>query len=281
MDIRINGEAADITLESEQTIGAFLAGIENWLGKTEFRVNGLEIDGETIPEDAIPAAFERELTGITSIDVKVCTRHELMLEALAEALCYLKVLTNPESRADSSVVESWKLSAAASFLSGELPDIYSVLDKLLVGGETAGSPSLSVIASLIDERIREIGDPVGEFIHIETLACGVSERLEELPVYIQTGKDERAAETVTLFSSVTEKLFRLFFIFQSRGKFIDVVDSVPIYNFLEEFGATVKEFLAAYSNKDAVLVGDLAEYELAPRLRAFYAALKRSIVSLV
>jgi hypothetical protein len=281
MDIRINGEAADITLESERTIGAFLSGIENWLGKTEFRVSGLEIDGETITGDAIPAAFEKELTGIKSIDVKVCTRHDLMLEALTDALCYLKVLTGPESHAASLVAEGWKTSAAASFLSEELPDIYGVLDRLFVKGETAGDPSPSAIASLIDERIREIGDPVGEFIRIESLVSGVSERLEELPVDIQTGKDERTAETVTLFSNVTEKVFRLFFIFQSRGKFIDTVDSAPIYDFLEEFGAAVKELLTAYSNKDAVLVGDLAEYELAPRLRAFYAALKRSIVSLV
>jgi hypothetical protein len=283
MDIRINGEDADITLESEQTVGAFLAGIENWLGNSEFRVNGLEINGEMIAGDAIPLAFERELTGVESIDVKVCTRQELMLEALTEARCYLAALTRPESGAPaaSSLAESWENSAAASFLSAELPDIRGILDDLFRNGETHGGTPPPAIASLIDERIREIGDPVGEFTRIENLVSALSARLEELPIDIQTGKDGRASETVALFSQTAEKIFRLFFIFQSRGKNIDTVDSVPIYDFLGEFGAAVREILAAYSNKDSVLVGDLAEYELAPRLRAFYAALKRPIVSLV
>jgi hypothetical protein len=283
MDIRINGEDADITLESERTVGAFLRGIENWLGNSEFRVNGLEIDGEMIPGNAIPLTFERELTGVRSIDVKVCTRQELMLEALTEARCYLTALTNPESGtpAASSLAESWKNSAAASFLSVELPDIRGILDALFGNDGAGNGTSPAVSASLLDERIREIGDPVGEFTRIESMVSALSERLEELPVDIQTGKDGRAAETVTLFSQIAEKIFRLFFIFQSRGKLIDTVDSVPIYDFLGEFGTAVKEILAAYSNKDSVLVGDLAEYELAPRLRAFYTALKRPIVSLV
>jgi hypothetical protein len=283
MVIRINGEAADITLESERTLGDVLTGIENWLGNSEFRVNGLEIDGKTISGDAIPAAFEQEVAGIRAIDVKVCTRQELLLEALTEARCYLEALANPDSctRTVSSVAEAWKTSAAESFLAEELPEICGPLDDLFKTGGSGGGPSLRAAVSLIDERIREIGDPVGEFTRLESLVSAVSERLEELPVDIQTGKDGRAAETVSLFSNIAEKLFRLFFVFRSRGTFIETVDSVPVSRFLEEFGAAVKELLAAYSGKDAVLAGDLAEYELAPRFRSFYAALKQPVVSLM
>ncbi|MDR0386729.1 MAG: hypothetical protein LBH57_01700 [Treponema sp.] len=283
MDIRINGEAADITLESEKTIGAVLAGIENWLGNSAFRVKGLEIDGKAISGDAIPEAFEREVSEIKSINIAVCTRQDLMLEALTEARCYLAALLNPgpATHTASSVTEGWKNSAAASFLSGELPDVCGILDEFFKTGGTGGGLSPQSVVSLIDERIREIGDPVGEFTRMESLVSAVSERLEDLPIDIQTGKDGRAAETVSLFSNIAEKLFRLFFVFQSRGKFIDAVDSVPIHTFIEEFDVAVKELLTAYSGKDAVLVGDLAEYELAPRLRSFYIALKRPVVSLV
>ncbi|MDR2069792.1 MAG: hypothetical protein LBP81_00025 [Treponema sp.] len=278
MDIRINGETADIILESEKTLGAVLTGIEAWLGNSDFRVRGLEIDGQIIPGDALSAAFERELAGIGSIDVKVCTRQELMLEALTEARCLLAALAGPGSlSAISSAGEDWKTCAAASFISRELPDLWSILDEFF----KTGGPSPEVIISLIDERIREIGDPAREFACLESLVSTISERLEELPIDIQTGKDGRAAETVSLFSNIAEKLFRLFSIFQSRKGFIETVDSVPIHNFLEEFSAAVTELLAAYSAKDAVLVGDLAEYELAPRFRSFYAALKGAVVPLV
>ncbi|MDR2245327.1 MAG: hypothetical protein LBE17_01430 [Treponema sp.] len=282
MVIRINGEIADITVESERTLGAVLAGIENWLEKSEFRVKGLEIDGRAIPGEAIPAAFERDLAGIEVINLTVCTRRELALEALTEAQYYLGALTGPGSGPDalSAAAEGWENSSAKSFLSEELPDICGVLDEFVkTTGGTGGGPSPQAAASLIDERIREIVDPAEEFERLGSLVSGVSGRLEELPIDIQTGKDGRASETVSLFSRIAEKLFRLFVVFQSQGEFIDTVDSVPVHTFLTEFDAAVKELLLAYSNKDAVLAGDLAEYELAPRLRAFYAALKRSAAS--
>jgi hypothetical protein len=42
---------------------------------------------------------------------------------------------------------------------------------------------------------------------------------------------------------------------------------------LEEIGTILQELLSAYEAKDTVLVGDLAEYEIAPRLRSLQEAL--------
>ena len=57
------------------------------------------------------------------------------------------------------------------------------------------------------------------------------------------------------------------------------VAGTPMAEYLTEFGAALKELLAAYEQRDAVLVGDLAEYELAPRLRDLYAAMRAPEVS--
>ncbi|MDR3131137.1 MAG: hypothetical protein LBU18_06275 [Treponema sp.] len=281
MVIRINGKVADITLELEHTVGAVLAGIESWLGNSGFRVSGLDIDGKIISGDAIPAAFEQEVAGIGSIGVKVCTKQELMQEALVEARHRLEALIHPDAYTASFPAEDWETSVARTFLSGELPDLCGMFDELFKTGGTGSGLSPRALISLIDERIREIGDPAGEFIRLENLVSILIEKLEGLPIDIQTGKDRRAAETVSLFSTTAEKLFRLFSVFRSRGYLIDTVDLIPIHNFLEEFGVAIEELLTAYSGKDAVLVGDLAEYEIAPRLRAFYAALKQSVAHMV
>jgi hypothetical protein len=100
--------------------------------------------------------------------------------------------------------------------------------------------------------------------------------MEDLPLDIQTGKDARAAETVQIFSTVTEKLLRIFALLKLEGFITDtlVIDAMPFDAFIDNFNAALKEMLAAYEIKDAVLAGDLAEYELAPRLRSFYAAIK-------
>jgi hypothetical protein len=42
---------------------------------------------------------------------------------------------------------------------------------------------------------------------------------------------------------------------------------------LEEFAGVLKEFLSAYETRDSVLIGDLAEYEVSPRLAELYGRL--------
>ncbi|MDR3139677.1 MAG: hypothetical protein LBT95_08410, partial [Treponema sp.] len=116
---------------------------------------------------------------------------------------------------------------------------------------------------------------------METLVSAIAARLEDLPLDIQTGKDERAAETVQLFSHIAEKLFRLLYCLKFDGLSPDAltVESLPIQKFIEEFGTALKELTAAYEAKDAVLVGDLAEYELAPRLVSLYRTLKTPVIA--
>jgi hypothetical protein len=53
-----------------------------------------------------------------------------------------------------------------------------------------------------------------------------------------------------------------------------VIDELPVKAFIEEFTAALRELSLAYENRDTVLAGDIAEYELAPRFLKFFTALK-------
>jgi hypothetical protein len=144
-----------------------------------------------------------------------------------------------------------------------------------LGGEGLTPASLSVLA---EERLRELADPGQEILNAETLVSETAGRMEDLPLDIQTGKDARAAETMQLFSRMGEKLFRILSILKlSRPPMEDfAVDGLPVRDFMEDFSAALGELGAAYENRDAVLVGDLAEYEMAPRLLKLYSALKEN-----
>ena len=140
---------------------------------------------------------------------------------------------------------------------------------------------LPAVLALVTERIREIGDPLREMAVQKPLAEEIAVRLEDLPLDMQTGKDHRAAETITLFSSLVEKIFRLIFLFKHFGADIqsikvssmDNTETVNLKDYIGEFSAALKELISAYENKDTILVGDLAEYELAPRLRCLTSVL--------
>jgi hypothetical protein len=282
MDISINGKAADITLEAEQTVGEVLSGVDGWLHSSGFALNGLEIDGVPVSSGAVSEAFERELYGISALDIKVCSRSELALDAFYEARFLLAAYNGALDKADGEEIQrieaSWEAGAAASFLRAEYPELYRNIAAVFTG-DNAGNTRRAAVMILLDERIRELVDPAAEILRIEGPAAEIAGKLEELPLDIQTGKDGRAAESVDRFSSAAEKLFRLFYLVQAQGRDLSgiVVETVPVYDFLEEFSAVLKELATAYEAKDVVLVGDLAEYELAPRFRAFYKALRAAV----
>jgi hypothetical protein len=81
--------------------------------------------------------------------------------------------------------------------------------------------------------------------------------------------------TVSFFSGVAEKVFRIFNVLRAEGFPVTetTVADMPIITYMGEFGNALGEMLAAYKQRDTVLVGDLAEYEMAPRLRGLYAAI--------
>jgi hypothetical protein len=272
MEISINGSPADITLETEKTVGDVLSGMDQWLSGTGNRLSGLLLDGEKISLDMMNEAFDRDLEGIARLDIIISAWRELAAEALAQLGEICAVYGNVSFDQREEIKTKWESSAAAAFLSSEIPDMHEFAGRSLSGEGLAPED----LGALAEERFRELTDPAGEIGRAESLVSAVAVRLEELPLDIQTGKDGRAAESMQLFSRLGEKLFRLFFILRSSGFSPEApaLEGLSIQEFMDEFSSALKELNAAYENRDAVLVGDLAEYEMAPRLVRFFSILK-------
>jgi hypothetical protein len=275
MEITINGKTADVILEKEKTIGDVLAALENWIRGSGHYLSGFDIDGKSVDSASVSLFFEHGLSGVGVLDIRTSSWAELAAEALAEALQYLDDYGKAGFEERGRLSRAWSESPSSQFLKAEIPDLHGSMERTL-SGEGLGAAEASTLAV---ERMRELNDPFGELGKVEPLIEGIAGRLEDLPLDIQTGKDAHAAETIQLFSRIAEKLFRIFNLFKALGFSPETftVGGAPVYDYIDEFSAALKELLAAYETKDAVLVGDLAEYELAPRLRKFYAAIKTPI----
>ncbi|MDR2537038.1 MAG: hypothetical protein LBC46_01915 [Treponema sp.] len=276
MRIFINEEPVDIVIEEEKTIGDVLAGIDAWLTGSENRISGLRINDESVCLATMTEAFERSLEHIDNLNITVSTWDSLAVEALLsshEALaCYAASSFDDKAR----VKKEWEESAAARFLSEHIPDIFALLAKTL-----SGEGNAIEMAQVIDERIREFTDTSSETRKLAKLISSLAKRLEELPLDIQTAQDRKVAETVSIFSLTVDKLLRIIRTLSIRDA--NIMEHVAIDNqsfslFIEEFTALLGEFLAAYENKDVVLLGDLAEYELSPRLLKLYTAMGNIIL---
>jgi hypothetical protein len=263
--IKINGKIADITLEAEKTLGELLSGLDSWLEGSGQYLSGIEVDGELYGASFIEKAFGLSLDGISQLDIKTSSWIELMLEALFGVKNDLEFFgekpsgNSPEALSGFQKSAEWQEGHTALFLKNNAADIYHLMLQIL-----DGKVPPEKVLPFVTERIRELQDPASEINASLPAISEISKRLEDLPLDVQTGKDARAAETIALFSGVTEKLFRLLHILRRGGVVVE-----NISGFLGEFGSAVKELHSAYTNKDTVLVGDLAEYELAPRLLEF------------
>ncbi|MDR3302874.1 MAG: hypothetical protein LBS86_00495 [Treponema sp.] len=272
MHIYINEKPADIVLESEKTVGELLSGIDNWLSGSDRRISGLRINGEAVNSTAMTEAFARSLEHIDALNIIVSSWDELAIEALLNTVEDVSIYEAASFEDKPHIKSVWEASPAACFFAEHIPDVFARLKGMFSGeGLTPAE-----ISALLDERVRELTSANTEFREMAASIIVVAKQLEDLPLDIQTGQDRKAAETMKLFTNTAEKVLRLIRILTMQGISMESVsiDNQPLSAFIEAFTALLKELLTAYENKDVVLVGDVAEYEISPRLLKLYAAIE-------
>jgi hypothetical protein len=271
MDIRIDGKKADITLENERTVGEVLAGLESWLRGSGYRLSGLELDGEAVDTLSLDRFFDRELSTVGTLNIRTSSWVEHAAQSIVSLWGTLREMGGLEFAEREALGQSWKDSPGARFIGAEFPHLY----RLAEAGFAGEGPGLEELGKILEERLRELERPREELEAAGPLVEALARRLEELPLDIQTGKDGRAAETIGLFSTLAEKLFRLFNLLRIGGVFPEnlSIEGSPVRDFIRDFDTAIGELIRAYEGRDTVLVGDLAEYELAPRLLRFYTAI--------
>lgn len=98
----------------------------------------------------------------------------------------------------------------------------------------------------------------------------VIELLKNVPVEMQSGKDAHAKQTIIKLSDVMNAFCNTVTwssLFPETFGNIKIGD-LSLSDFLSDFSPILKDFSDALENTDSVLIGDLAEYEICPRLES-------------
>ena len=104
----------------------------------------------------------------------------------------------------------------------------------------------------------------------------LSNELLELSVKLQSGKDKEAGVLISKLADFIEKfchtatLSALFPAIHSKI----TIDGKSVNEFFQDFSQILNDFEQAIASKDPVLMGDLAEYEISPRLLSIAATIK-------
>ena len=194
MDLYINGQKLDITLEDEKTVGDVLRSFEKTAAQNKCATVGIQIDGKQVNAEDFDKAAEAPIDSAKRIDLSVVSE---------DAVC----------DAFKSAAENIKDTVE---LLGQIPV------QLQNGGDSKAKASITRLADTVDN-----------FCHIIALS--------------------------TLFP----------------GKFAAIkVDGKSLSAFFEDFMPVFNDLNGALSSGDTVALGDLAEYEISPRLTALAEAVK-------
>lgn len=276
MEIQINNQNLDFTIEQDETLGEVVKDIEAWLDGTDlvlYSVRHEERELLSMPYEQWGSTPHSEV-GI--LDVKVKHARELALLNLQTILEYLGMLkqsitANAGDRLEellsgfSALVESLDKHFPANPLLQTLVSLFenSQAEQVLAWPEDKRQQALKLIDLVharVSFRLQEHQDPKAALKTLSDALAVCIEEVSEISILLQTGKDRQAMDTIVRFSELSQNLVRLVasVFSENSNKDLEV--------FYQELNSVLSELLEAFEAKDTVLIGDLMEYEIAPRL---------------
>jgi hypothetical protein len=269
MIIKINDKPLDFTLNNEKTLGEILTGIEQWLSDSGHHLSEITVDGQTAGASIMDEIFKKDINTVKNLDIRTNAIAEFTASSLINLLNDIDEFENLNFDEKADFFDKWKASAQACFISEEMSDLYSYFVNTFSKGDIA----VSALRSITEEVQREVNDPVSEFSNIEPILTEICDKLTDLPLNIQTGKDMLANQTIQLFSSITEKIIRIFCQLNIQGYLLQSEKTKLIADDFTNFKNILAELLEAYEKHDTIIIGDLAEYEASPKLKELYFAI--------
>lgn len=107
------------------------------------------------------------------------------------------------------------------------------------------------------------------FSKLSTLFTELAEKMHKIPVELQSGKSKEAHESIkNLADNIDEfcHVAALASVFQEYTKI--KIEEKPFNEFFGDFSPVLSDFEQALISNDTVSIGDLAEYEICPRLES-------------
>ncbi len=288
MNILVNEKPLDVSLEAETELGEVLAGIESWLVEGRMRITDLVIDDSPRPLTK-PESWKHEpINRIDTISITAKRPSDIYYEHLVTVREYLRELLNLDTSKEEVdwAQQSDDFGYVGEALSTLVPDLFanddtprqalgSILERRAHADKIAPSAAdkrdgalaqaVAPILSVVNTRIAEVEEPRRQALAAAQLLAELSPELENLSVTLQSGKARDAMARIVQFSELTAKLIR------ALGHLNDVDPNAPaghrVYELTNDLNQVLLELVQALEADDYVLIGDLCEYEITPRVR--------------
>lgn len=283
MTIIINEQEVNFTLEGEEKAFEIYTSISAFLKESNYFIYSFSIDGDETDPEQTSLWRDKKSIEIKKIEITALSEKEYLLSGLLTVAEYINLLLRAVSQKSHVIIGELMIEYPSIvknipvLVKGNMGELISehlntTLEKcgLLSGNfkEEYIEPffsEISKISELINSAAREIENPVSELrASIEILEALIPQ-INDISLLLQTGKDQQAMGLIITLTELLQKILRIISLFNTE----DIIIGKESYeNFSGDLNSILSELAEAFSAKDSVLIGDLLEYEITPKLEA-------------
>jgi hypothetical protein len=293
VQIYLDGQPLDFTLEGERTVADVATALERTLATSSLCLTGIAADGAPLP----PARWSAvALETVSRLDVSYESLEAARIGALRTTADYLRHFRRALEEANvtlladlapgyPSMVESIR-TLLAPVPGGDLHAVLLAMDQLLAGNtpeRIAAWPPETVFAAVratdglaeaVTLKLQESDAPALALPRVRGALLQALSGADEVSVMLLTGRDRQAMSLITSVAELAGSLLGILsrLLPQEGARTALAVAGQPFPAFQAELNGMLGQLLAALAARDTVLIGDLLEYEVSPRLRSLAAA---------
>jgi len=283
MEILVNREPLNYSLETESSVGEVIDGLADWLKSGRFAITSLDVDETNYAIHDRETWAEIEIDSVRELSVEALPLEEVDHATIVALDEYCALLGEClESRDPGPLAE---IAEELPYVQGRLGQFFPSLrdedgsvpilkDPALTSGRLPEPGAAELIIAEIDSvrtllasREREYREPARELSASLGQLSATADALIEVPVQLQTGKKAAAMQTIVRFTELLTRVVRLIPLAESRQE-CEGIDIEGARRFAEATAPHLVELKEAFEIQDTVLIGDLLEYELAPKLES-------------
>jgi hypothetical protein len=300
--LTINDEDVSYSLEHEVTLGEVVHGVRAWLAAAGFVITALRADERDLLQAPDGSWGATRLAGVGVLAVTATHTGDIKIAHWRTVDRWLAMLEEemerPYEAAPIPEADAVRGARSPDLLEELLGGLRRTLDGIaanpfLPPGSDAGKrfeaafagQTASMVRSWTPEsrkeavelvqhlrgflraRLQDATHPRESLARCAGLLRGCMAEIREVSVLLQTGRDKTAMDIVIRFADSVQAL-------------MDLLPFLPPdperARLLTELTPVLRELVTAFGSRDSVLIGDLLEYEVAPRMERIAPLLEKA-----
>ena len=290
MEILVNSEKLDYTLEDEKHLGEIVDGIVEWCRTNGLLVTAIAMGARNLREEPRQKWAGIPIAQVGRLEVSADLLKEVQLENLQTVFSYIDMLSRAIEEKDSGKInellegQSYMLeslgkvqpsagSAAADQTTIELKRLLagSSAEVILAWPPAVAERARTVLDTAkqkVSARYEELRNPKQALRTAASQLTDVMKDIGKISVMLQTGEDQKAMSFIVQLSDVSQAILRLMAELEDQEPGIlarELIGGLKTRDFFESLNSVLRELVEAFDARDTVLIADLLEYEVGPR----------------